>query len=508
MSKQDKEGKELSDQSLSEASGRGKFLALLAAILGWMFDGFEMGLFPVISRPALKELLAGQLAGLEGKAAEDLVGMWNGITIAGFLVGAAAGGVLFGWLGDRIGRVRAMSLSILTYALVGGLGAFATSAWQIVLIRFVAALGMGGEWSLGVALVMEIWGGRSRAMLAGLIGGAANFGYALVAMLSLGLGSLKGTFAAWGLSNSWVEWRALMLCGVLPAILTFFIRQFVPESHQWEREKEGGSTAGWQTRDLVGVLIGVIVCFGIIGLWSNRFPVWIQLVGTFIGLAIVAGGYLYPVIRYLERTGHAVDGEVARDQQPIVKRMLLGALLSGIPLLGTWAAVQWATIWADKLAVGMPEAKAYTQLVSALSATLGGFLGAMLGVWTNRRLAYILLAIGSWITVWVFYQTNTEFNARFLVTVGFMGGITAAFYGWLPLYLPELFPTRVRATGQGFSFNFGRILAAIGALQTGAIMGAFGGSYPQACTVMASVYFLGVFAIWLAPETKHARLPS
>lgn len=492
----------------SPAESRGKMLALVAAILGWMFDGFEMGLFPVISRPALKELLAVPLSGLEGKAAEELVGMWNGIAIAGFLVGAAAGGVLFGWLGDRIGRVRAMSLSILTYALVGGLGAFAGAAWQIVLIRFVAALGMGGEWSLGVALVMEIWGGRSRALLAGLIGGAANFGYALVAMLSLGLGGLRGTFAAWGLSESWVEWRALMLCGVLPAILTFFIRLFVPESQHWEREQKAGGTSGWQTRDLVGVLIGVVVCFGLIWLWSNRLPLVLQLAATAIGLALVAGGYLYPVIRYLERRNQLSEEEVARDQPPVVRRMLLGAMLSGVPLLGTWAAVQWATIWADKLAVGMPEAKAYTQLVSALAATLGGFLGAMLGVWTSRRWAYILLAIFSYLTVWVFYQTNTAFGPWFLITVGFMGGVTAAFYGWLPLYLPELFPTRVRATGQGFSFNFGRILAAIGALQTGAIMGAFEGGYPQACTVMASVYFLGVVLIWLAPETKHAELPE
>lgn len=496
------------DHRPGEATSHGKFMALLAAILGWMFDGFEMGLFPVISRPALKELLALQTAGLDAKAAEELVGMWNGITIAGFLVGAAAGGVLFGWLGDRIGRVRAMSLSILTYALVSGLGAFAAAPWQIVVVRFIAALGMGGEWSLGVALVMEIWGGRSRAMLAGLIGGSANFGYALVAMLSLGLGRLRGNFADWGLSDSWVEWRALMLCGVIPAILTFFIRQFVPESHQWEREQKTGSTSGWQTRDLIGVLIGVVVCFGLIWIWSNRVPLPAQLLATLVGLAIVAGGYLYPVIRYLERRGHASADEATRDQPPIVRRMLLGAMLSGIPLLGTWAAVQWATIWADKLAPGMPEAKAYTQLVSALAATMGGYLGAMLGVWTSRRWAYILLSIASYITVWVFYQTNTEFGPRFLVTVGFMGGITAAFYGWLPLYLPELFPTRVRATGQGFSFNFGRILAAIGALQTGAIMSVFEGGYPQACTVMASVYFLGVFLIWLAPETKHQELPK
>ncbi|MDP1562251.1 MAG: MFS transporter [Pirellulaceae bacterium] len=487
-------------------STRSKTLALIAALLGWLFDGFEMGLFPVIARPALRELLSTSLAGMEAESAEVLVGLWNSITIAGFLVGAAAGGVLFGWLGDRIGRVRAMSLSILTYAVFSGLGAFADAPWQMVAVRFVAALGMGGEWSLGVALVMEVWGGRSRALLAGLIGAAANLGYALVATLSLSLDAMRQTLESWGLSESWVQWRALMLCGVLPAFLTLFVRLFVPESQRWEQEHKSGSTAGWRTQDLIGVLFGVVCCFGIIGLWSFDLPLQWRLLGTGCGLILVAAGYLYPVFQYMLRSADTWQASSSAAPNVIIRRMLIGAMVSGIPLLGTWASVQWATMWADQLAVGQPSAKAYTQLVSALGAVAGGFAGAALGAWAGRRISYVILCLGSFATVWLFYQTNTEFNARFLVTVGCMGGVTAAFYGWLPLYLPELFPTRVRATGQGFSFNFGRILAAIGALQTSAIMQSFDGGYPAACTAMASVYFIGVFVIWLAPETKSKPL--
>ena len=92
-----------------------------------------------------------------------------------FLIGAASGGVLFGWLGDRLGRVRAMTLSVLTYALFSGLCGFATAAWEVALFRFLAALGMGGEWSLGVALVMELWPNQSRSWLAGIIGAAGKF---------------------------------------------------------------------------------------------------------------------------------------------------------------------------------------------------------------------------------------------------------------------------------------------------------------------------------------------
>src|SRR5262249_14338900 len=160
-------------------------------------------------------------------------------------VGAATGGVVFGWLGDRLGRVRAMTLSVLTYALFSGLCGVATSAAQIAGLRFAAALGMGGEWSLGVALVMEVWPNRSRGLLAGLIGTAANFGYMLVALVGLGLQAIlhriEGGLRSVGLSEEWTAtlvrnggWRILLLLGVTPALLTFFIRLFVPESSRWE----------------------------------------------------------------------------------------------------------------------------------------------------------------------------------------------------------------------------------------------------------------------------------
>ncbi|MSR32645.1 MAG: MFS transporter [Gemmataceae bacterium] len=478
-----------------------------------MFDGFEMGLFPVISRPALAELF--RSSGItDAKQVEALVGQWNGLTIAGFLIGAATGGVLFGWLGDRIGRVRAMSLSILTYALVSGVGAFATAPWHIVLVRFIAALGMGGEWSLGVALVMEVWQGRSRAMLAGLIGAAANAGYALVALLSLGLSSIRGTLTEWGFSSSWVEWRLLMMCGVLPALLTFFVRLYVPESHSWEKEKEKGATKGWATKDLLGVLLGAFACWGILILWSQPVSTWQRVAGTLLALSLVFLGYIYPVFRYLGRSS-----ESEGSAKNILTRMLLGVMLSSIPLLATWGAVQWAPTWADQLAnppqavetAGVsknPQARAYTTLFSALGAIVGAFAGALIAGRVGRRWTYAGLCLASMGSVLLFYQTNTEFNSWFIITCTLMGGCSAAFYGWLPLYLPELFPTRVRATGQGFSFNFGRILAAIGALQTGAIMGAFQGGYPEACSLMGSIYLLGIALVWLAPETHGKEMPE
>src|SRR5205823_6490949 len=163
-----------------ERGGRGKWLALAAALLGWLFDGAEMGVFSMVGRQAVIDLLRTN--------DEGVIGLWFGVVTAGFLVGAATGGVLFGWLGDRIGRVRAMTLSVLTYAVFTGLCGVVASAWQIAGLRFLSALGMGGEWSLGVALVMEIWPDHSRGWLAGVIGAAANAGYLLIGVLGLTLG--------------------------------------------------------------------------------------------------------------------------------------------------------------------------------------------------------------------------------------------------------------------------------------------------------------------------------
>src|SRR5438045_648151 len=161
--------------ALPATTTRGAYLALTAALLGWMFDGLEMGLFPLVGRSALQDLLP---RGYEAPLAPDeltrLVGVWFSVIIASFLVGAATGGVLFGWLGDRVGRVRAMSLSVITYAVFTLLCGFCQEAWQVGTLRFIAALGMGGEWPLGVALVMEVVPHRPRALMAGLIGPGAR----------------------------------------------------------------------------------------------------------------------------------------------------------------------------------------------------------------------------------------------------------------------------------------------------------------------------------------------
>ena len=504
------------------ASNRAKYMTLVAALLGWMFDGFEMGLFPLIGGAALKDLLG-------PGAAPEAATQWFGAIIAVFLVGAASGGVLFGWLGDKIGRVRAMSLSIFTYAIFTGLCGVATEAWHVAALRFIASLGMGGEWSLGVALVNEIWPGKSRAFIAGLIGAAANVGFLLVALLSMGLadviGSVKSLLLAVGLSDAATTkllansgWRFLMISGALPALLIFFIRLFVPESEKWEEEKATGSTSHWAKADLLGVLIGCAAAIAIIWAWS---PAGVSLLPavliTIVGLAVALWGYLHPVRQYLGRA--VLAGSLsAGSEKAVVRSMLLGAGLAGVALLGTWGSIQWAPRWAAELqkdipaANGNPAVKYYakekTQIATAIGAILGTIVAAVAAGRFGRRVTYAVMCLGSIVSALYFYQGNDTFGTGFLFAAFIAGGVTASFYGFFPLYFPELFPTAVRATGQGFAFNFGRIVAAIGGLQTATLMKAFDGSFPKAGSVMAVIYLIGVFIIWLGPETNNKELPK
>jgi MFS transporter, SHS family, sialic acid transporter len=501
--------------SADPTTSRGAWLALLAALLGWMFDGAEMGLFSMVGNAAVQDLLSES-----GKT--DQAGRWFGIIIAMFLVGAATGGVVFGWLGDRIGRVRAMSFSIMVYALFTGFCGLAQTVEQLAILRFIASLGMGGEWSLGVALVMEVWPNKSRAYMAGLIGAAANVGYLLVGFVGLVLDALlKEQIPAWlsgaGFSSdtiAWLTaykgWRLMMMLGTTPAALTFLIRLFVPESHKWEEEHKTGSTSHWVTADLFGVLIGALGPALIIAVWAYDFTgLFGRIALTLVGLAIAVVGYTYPVVRYLQRSLVASGSLDQTEARRTIKLMLLGACLSGVALLGTWGSTQWAARWAGELTNNELQSREWTQIWLAIGAITGTLLAAMMGDWFGRRWSYFMLCILALASAEFLYAFNSVYGGMFLFSSFLAGCFTASFYGWLPLYLPELFPTRVRATGQGFSFNFGRILAAVGTLQTGVLVDkVFDGSLPKAGMLMSLIYVVGMVIIWFAPETRGKPLPE
>jgi MFS family permease len=236
-----------------------------------------------------------------------------------------------------------------------------------------------------------------------------------------------------------------------------------------------------------------------------------MIAGAFPALLALA---IQLVVPESDRWRQATKDKESRPIREIIESGLLPVSLvaiglASIALIGTWGSVQWLPLWADQLTDGkVHSAKALTQFLSAIGAIIGCILGALVAGRIGRRPAYFGLCLLSFgLCAWLF-RSITEYGAPFLLLVTIIGGVTAAFYGWLPLYLPELFPTRVRATGQGLCFNFGRILAAAGALTQGKLVEAYGGSYARAGATVTFVYLVGMALIWLAPETKGRALPD
>lgn len=382
--------------------------------------------------------------------------------------------------------------------------------------------------------------------MAGLIGAAANVGYLMVGMVGLALSAviskLHGALSGLGLPEWLVErliandgWRIIMILGIVPALLTFFIRLFVPESKKWEEEKAKGSTSHWATADLLGVLLGalgpalMVYLYALPSTGGFEHTLTVRIVATVLGIAVALAGYTFPVLRYLQRLRASGGMRDDREFGTTIRRLLLAACLSGVALLGTWGGTQQAPAWADKLAEPLKvEAKAagttinpreYTLIWLSVGAIIGTIGAAMMGDWFGRRKAYFLLCVASLASVLLLFQTNTSYGPRMLFCAFVSGTCTASFYGWLPLYLPELFRTNVRATGQGFGFNFGRIIAAVGTFQMGNLLAKFAdgitlgswhlpGGYPTACTLLSLVYVVGMALIWLAPETHGKPLPE
>jgi SHS family sialic acid transporter-like MFS transporter len=192
---------------------------------------------------------------------------------------------------------------------------------------------------------------------------------------------------------------------------------------------------------------------------------------------------------------------------PLLRLTLIGIVLGSIPMVGAWAASKWMIPWAD--AVGGATSSAYkgvTQGWWALGAVLGSFFGAQIAAWLGRRRAYAVISLGATVLTLTMFLGTAPLQASFLPIVFAQGFVATLFFGWLPLYLPELFPTRVRAAGSGIAANTGRFATAVGVLAAGALFSAFGGSYSAVGATCGLIYALGLIAIWWAPDTTGRQL--
>lgn len=436
------------DQPWYRTLDRTQWNTLLASNLGWMFDGFEAYALILTVGVALHQLL--------DPSQHAQIPAYAGAIIATTLCGWALGGILAGVLADYIGRKRTMILAILVYSVMTGLSALAWNWESFAVMRFLVGLAIGSEWVTGTAMTAEVWPDHARGRGIGLFQSGFGIGFFLASLVWLFVGA-TGPGA----------WRTMYLIGVLPALLTLWIRRAIPESSLWERANERRKAALQHMR-AVGGSVG-----------HDRALTRFTLTELFANPAIRRR----TVVAFLMATASAVGfWGISTWVPPYVGSV---AAKSGL------AAPQWASL------AGM----AYN--VGSIIGYVGfGFLADAFG---RKPVTLSFFAMALLLTPVMFLWTH-DLNLL-LVAGGLLGLFASGQFTWMSTWLPELFPTQLRATGVGLIFNGPRVLAAIGVFIAGALIVYFGG-YGNAAMMVATVYVLGLAVGPFLPETRGKPLPE
>jgi MFS family permease len=411
----------------------------IAAWLGWLFDGLDMHLYTLVAAPLVVQLL--HASGPKDKA----VGLYSSLIQAAFLVGWALGGGFFGRVGDRLGRARALTLTILTYASFTGLGFFAQTWWQLMIFRFLAALGIGGEWAVGAALLSETWPKSWRPWIAATLQTGVNLG-SLMAMAVPGLLSLIpfGRYEAY-------QHRAVFLVGVLPALLVLWIRRAVPEPEEWRaaRTEAQASHQVPRIRDLFrgAVLRTTLLTTGVCSL---------ALAGHW--------AFLFWSLQHLNN----LFGPQTPDAVVTRTKSLAGVLEMVASIIGNY-------------------------LAGAVARRLG----------YPRAIALFCLAYCGAMTVTYSAHHTPQTLAMLFLGIGVIGACQGVF-GLFTMYLPPLFPTLLRTTGAGFCYNIGRIVAAGGTVFFGLFSQV--GDYRLALLYAGFLFVpAALLALWLGQPPDEDR---
>ena len=499
-----------------EMSWGQKLTVLVAAFLGWTFAGLQIALFVLIHRPAMISLMTAAEPTATAAVDEQAVTQWFAWYQAAFLLGAAAGGWVFGILGDRWGRTRTLALSILCYSVFTGACYFATSPLQLLVLRFLACHGIGGAWPNTVALVAEAWPAASRPFLAGILGTAANIGQVLMGLLGLGFDVTPAS------------WRWTFLAGAAPALVGLWCLVGVPESALWRRarEKPSGTPKGplrelfqppLRYRTVIGILLGAIPVIGTAAnaQWLVPWSDQVQAKQQVAQVSQLTSGPLGAQPSSALSTSASNSSSTPSSPTPLARAPLARAPLSPTTSPTTSSATESsaskssaATTPATKPArpKADPKSKARTMISRSGGAVLGSLMGGMLATLLGRRLTYFLISLLTFGASSLIFGWLNPLHPWFLWASFGFGLVGTIYFGWLPLYLPELFPTRVRASGTGISFNTGRAVAAVVALGTGVIVQGFGGDYARIGWWTGMIYMAGMVIILFAPRTETGRL--
>jgi MFS family permease len=415
-----------------------------------MFDTMAQQLFNIARVPAIRDLMGGK----SGPQVSEQAGYATMI----FMIGWALGGILFGILGDRLGRAKTMVMTILMYSVFTGLSVFATGLWDFNAYRFLCGLGVGGQFAVGVALVAETMPDRARPYALGMVQALSAVGNMMAAVTGIVLGQLESTGA---IASAW-RWE--FLAGAAPAPLALLVFKKLKEPEAWLKnraeKKRMGSFADlfvdplWRRNSIVGMLLAFA---GVVGLW---------------GIGFFSFDLLRPV---LEKTFRAQG--------------LAGAALAGK-----------TTLW-----IGI------TSLLQNFGAFFGIHAFTYLTHYTGRRKAFAISFIAAMLmTAYTFWKLKTFVDIFWMIPL--MGFAQLALFGGYAIYLPELYPTRLRSTGTSFCYNVGRLVAAIGPLTLGLLTSRVYAAYEEpmryAGMTMCLVFLVGLAALPFAPETKGKPLPE
>ncbi len=406
---------------------RYQWTVLLIAWLGWMFDIYDYALFNFAKTSMLTEMLGG------AEAYKRLGPEVEGKILTFFLLGWALGGLVFGIIADKWGRAKTMVVTILIYSLLTGLTAFCQTWEQVLVVRFLTAIGIGGEWAAGTALVAEVFPDRARAGAAALLQSAAAFGPVFAALTNLQVPV--------------EQWRWLFLIGVAPALLTVAVRYFIkePEHRALNPDEKRGSLRElfahpvYRRHAIVGFVIGIVG----------------------IGLATNASFWLPNLVKTVSE---GLPAEVVKNRQSYASLMLSFGTFIGVMLM-PWVCER----------LGRRPAIALFMFLAPVSVLVAVGLGKD---WLSLAMAVPLMSL-------------------------FSIGISAGFV----LYFPELFPSRLRATGAGIAYNCSRIFAAGIPWLTALAMGS-DFSIGKGVAMTAIVLGLGILVLPFATETRGKPLEA